>query len=60
MGDDIGQAGRVMRIATYNVEWFARLFDDRDRLYNDDGWSSRWQIKPPLWSLCFRRLMRMR
>lgn len=49
-----------MRIATYNVEWFARLFDDRDRLYNDDGWSSRWQIKPPLWSLCFRRLMRMR
>lgn len=33
-----------MRIATYNVEWFARLFDDHDRLYNDDGWSSRWQI----------------
>jgi predicted extracellular nuclease len=33
-----------MRIATYNVEWFARLFDDHDRLHNDDGWSSRWEI----------------
>ena len=33
-----------MRIATYNVEWFASLFDRKDRLYNDDGWSARWQV----------------
>ncbi|MBB3993513.1 endonuclease/exonuclease/phosphatase family metal-dependent hydrolase [Sulfitobacter undariae] len=33
-----------MRIATYNVEWFAKLFDDNDELHNDDGWSSRYQI----------------
>ena len=33
-----------MRIATYNVEWFASLFNDHDKLYNDDGWSARWQI----------------
>lgn len=30
-----------MRIATYNVEWFAGLFDDDNRLINDTGWSSR-------------------
>jgi len=30
-----------MRIATYNVEWFASLFDDNDQLYDDGGWSSR-------------------
>lgn len=30
-----------MRIATYNVEWFANLFDDRDHLIMDDGWSGR-------------------
>ncbi|WP_299027627.1 endonuclease/exonuclease/phosphatase family protein [uncultured Sulfitobacter sp.] len=33
-----------MRIATYNVEWFAGLFDDRDRLRDDDGWSGRWNV----------------
>lgn len=30
-----------MRLATYNVEWFANLFDDHDRLLVDDGWSGR-------------------
>ncbi len=30
-----------MRLATYNVEWFANLFDDHDRLIADDGWSGR-------------------
>lgn len=33
-----------MRIATYNVEWFASLFDKNELLYNDSGWSARWQI----------------
>jgi endonuclease/exonuclease/phosphatase family metal-dependent hydrolase len=43
MGHDIGQ-GRLMRIATYNVEWFSALFDGNDQLYNDDGWSARYNI----------------
>jgi endonuclease/exonuclease/phosphatase family metal-dependent hydrolase len=30
-----------MRIATYNVEWFTGLFDEHNRLFNDDGWSDR-------------------
>jgi endonuclease/exonuclease/phosphatase family metal-dependent hydrolase len=30
-----------MRIATYNVEWFDSLFDDRGTLIDDDGWSGR-------------------
>ncbi|MBJ6370230.1 endonuclease/exonuclease/phosphatase family protein [Sedimentitalea arenosa] len=30
-----------MRLATYNVEWFANLFDDQDKLILDDGWSGR-------------------
>ncbi|WP_298861151.1 endonuclease/exonuclease/phosphatase family protein [uncultured Sulfitobacter sp.] len=30
-----------MRIATYNVEWFANLFDNDDRLRVDEGWSGR-------------------
>ncbi len=30
-----------MRLATYNVEWFANLFDKDDRLRPDDGWSGR-------------------
>ena len=30
-----------MRLATYNVEWFANLFDDEDQLVVDDGWSGR-------------------
>ena len=33
-----------MRIATYNVEWFASLFDDNNRLFNDDGWSARYDV----------------
>ncbi len=30
-----------MRLATYNVEWFANLFDNQDKLLIDDGWSGR-------------------
>lgn len=30
-----------MRLATYNVEWFANLFDNHDRLMVDDTWSGR-------------------
>ena len=33
-----------MRIATYNVEWFDRLFDDAGQLLNDDAWSKRWNV----------------
>lgn len=33
-----------MRIATYNVEWFANLFDRQDRLYNDGKWSGRHDV----------------
>lgn len=33
-----------MRIATYNVEWFANLFDNNDQLRNDGGWSGRWDV----------------
>ncbi|MFT7594398.1 MAG: endonuclease/exonuclease/phosphatase family metal-dependent hydrolase [Paracoccaceae bacterium] len=30
-----------MRLAAYNVEWFANLFDDADQLIVDDSWSGR-------------------
>lgn len=33
-----------MRIATYNVEWFAALFDKDDRLFDDGAWSGRWDV----------------
>lgn len=33
-----------MRIATYNVEWFASLFDDDNRLHDDGGWSGRHNV----------------
>jgi endonuclease/exonuclease/phosphatase family metal-dependent hydrolase len=33
-----------MRIATYNVEWFANLFDARGRLLEDRGWSARHNV----------------
>ncbi len=33
-----------MRIATYNTEWFNRLFDNDGNLIDDDSWSSRWDI----------------
>ena len=33
-----------MRIATYNVEWFDTLFDDRGNLIADGSWSSRWDV----------------
>jgi endonuclease/exonuclease/phosphatase family metal-dependent hydrolase len=33
-----------MRLATYNVEWFANLFDNQDQLIEDDGWSGRQDV----------------
>ncbi|MFC6638773.1 endonuclease [Sulfitobacter sp. JBTF-M27] len=33
-----------MRIATYNVEWFSALFNNHDELFNDNGWSSRYNV----------------
>jgi endonuclease/exonuclease/phosphatase family metal-dependent hydrolase len=35
---------RRLRLATYNVEWFNTLFDDRGRLHEDAGPSARYQV----------------
>ena len=45
-----------MRIATYNVEWFSSLFNSNNKLFNDNGWSGRYNVT--VW--CFRRWMPMR
>jgi endonuclease/exonuclease/phosphatase family metal-dependent hydrolase len=34
----------TLRIATYNVEWFHKLFADDGTLLHDDGWSGRWNV----------------
>jgi len=34
-----------VRIATYNVEWFADLFDKDDNLLLDHDWSRRYDVK---------------
>lgn len=34
----------MIRLATYNVEWFNTLFDDAGQLIGDDSWSSRYNI----------------
>ena len=33
-----------MRIATYNVEWFSSLFNSNNKLFNDNGWSGRYNV----------------
>lgn len=33
-----------MRLATYNVEWFSRLFNHKNRLLLDQEWSSRYNV----------------
>ncbi|MBL4751241.1 MAG: endonuclease [Amylibacter sp.] len=33
-----------MRLATYNVEWFSKLFDQNDRLIEDGSWSGKWNV----------------
>ena len=33
-----------MRLATYNVEWFASLFDHENELIDDNSWSGRHDI----------------
>ncbi|MES0824648.1 endonuclease/exonuclease/phosphatase family protein [Ruegeria sp. SCP11] len=33
-----------MRLATYNIEWFANLFDRNDNLVVDDSWSGRHNV----------------
>jgi hypothetical protein len=35
----------MIRIATYNVEWFDRLFDDGGALMPDSRWSGRRDVK---------------
>lgn len=34
----------MMRLATYNVEWFANLFDQGNRLIEDNSWSGRYDV----------------
>ena len=34
----------AFRIAAYNVEWFANLFDDNDDLILDNAWSARYDV----------------
>ena len=34
----------MIRLATYNVEWFNALFDDQGRMLNDDGKSARYDV----------------
>jgi predicted extracellular nuclease len=33
-----------MRLATYNVEWFASLFDSKNNLIDDASWSGRYDV----------------
>jgi endonuclease/exonuclease/phosphatase family metal-dependent hydrolase len=33
-----------MRIATWNVEWFTNLFDQKGRILEDGEWSSRYRV----------------
>lgn len=33
-----------MRLATYNIEWFANLFDRHDKLVVNDSWSGRHNV----------------
>ena len=35
----------MIRIATYNVEWFSNLFDDEGHLLNDNQWSGRRDVR---------------
>lgn len=34
----------ILRLATYNVEWFNALFDDHGRMLEDNEWSARHNI----------------
>jgi hypothetical protein len=34
----------ALRLASYNVEWFTQLFDDRNRLVADREWSARYNV----------------
>jgi len=33
-----------MRLATYNVEWFSKLFDRNDQLLENNNWSGKWNV----------------
>ena len=33
-----------MRLATYNVEWFSKLFNQDDQLIDDGSWSGKWNV----------------
>lgn len=47
-----------MRLATYNIEWFHRLFDDDGRLLEDDRWSARYNITRAQQSLAIATILR--
>lgn len=36
-------APRPLRLATYNIEWFNALFDDRGRILEDGEFSARYK-----------------
>ena len=38
---------RPLRLATYNVEWFNALFDNRGKLLEDLEYSARYNISRP-------------
>lgn len=33
-----------MRLATYNVEWFSKLFDQNNQLLENNSWSGKWNV----------------
>jgi len=34
----------MIRLATYNVEWFTNLFDQNNQLIEDNSWSGKWNV----------------
>ena len=33
-----------MRLATYNIEWFSKLFDQNNQLLENNSWSGKWNV----------------
>jgi hypothetical protein len=34
----------MIRLATYNIEWFTNLFDQNNQLIEDNSWSGKWNV----------------
>lgn len=47
-----------MRLAEWNIEWFNALFDDKDRLLLDHGWSGRHDVTRRQQAEAVARVMR--